>query len=255
MRYYGIDISHWNEVRVLSSIDKSFCIMKVSQGSNYKDPKWETFYNACNVLKGAYIYNKVRTVSEAVKEAEWAVKCLGGRHLELGVWLDLEDSAMRPLSKVRLNEIIAAETQILQDAGYKVGIYCSKSWYENVLDGKALAQYYPFWIARYPYGDNGTVKESLSPESLKGCKMWQYSSKGRVNGITGNVDMNVCFCNPYNIWDYYAVPELKSVKEIALEVLDGKWGNSTERKKRLEAAGYNYREVQNMVNQLIKEDK
>ena len=43
----------------------------------------------------------------------------------------------------------------------------------------------------------------------------------------------------------------KSVKELATEVLAGKWGNGTERKNRLEAAGYNYSAVQKKVNELI----
>jgi peptidoglycan hydrolase-like protein with peptidoglycan-binding domain len=52
---------------------------------------------------------------------------------------------------------------------------------------------YPFWIARYPLIDNGTIKLKLSPETY--AVSWQYSSKGRVNGISGNVDMNISFKN------------------------------------------------------------
>ena len=47
-----------------------------------------------------------------------------------------------------------------------------------------------------------------------------------------------------------SAPAKKSVEEIAMEVLAGKWGNGTDRKKRLEAAGYNYSEVQKVVNTL-----
>ena len=43
-----------------------------------------------------------------------------------------------------------------------------------------------------------------------------------------------------------------TVKQIALEVIDGKWGNGVTRKNKLESAGYDYREVQNMVNYLLK---
>ena len=49
-----------------------------------------------------------------------------------------------------------------------------------------------------------------------------------------------------------AKPKLKSVEEVAKEVIKGKWGNGTDRKNRLTQAGYNYTEVQKKVNQLLK---
>ena len=48
------------------------------------------------------------------------------------------------------------------------------------------------------------------------------------------------------------VEEKKSVLEIAKEVIQGKWGNGAERQKKITSAGYNYAEVQKMVNQLMK---
>lgn len=77
---YGIDASHWNGKIDFSKIDKDFVIMKVSQGT-YKDVKFEEYYEQCKIPKGAYIYNKVKTLSEAKAEAEFAVKCLRVRHL------------------------------------------------------------------------------------------------------------------------------------------------------------------------------
>lgn len=89
----------------------------------------------------------------------------------------MEDASMRKLGKNVLTNIINLEASILKNAGFKVGIYCNRDWYLNVLDSPLLAALYPFWIARYPLLDNGTVKGNLSPESLKGCKIWQYSSR------------------------------------------------------------------------------
>lgn len=251
MEYYGIDISHWNGKVNFSNLGKDFVIMKVSQ-VQYKDPKFEEYYDSCKVPKGAYIYNKVKNVTEAKKEAEFAVKALSGRKLELGVWLDLEDASMRGLGKNLLNEIIANEVAILTAAGYHVGIYCNYSWYTTVLDSDYLAKYFPFWIARYPLGDNGRVKENLSPKNLKGCKIWQYSSKGIANGIVGNVDMNICYVNPMDIFGIPDSLKRKTNEEIALEVIDGLWGNGDDRKQRLAEAGYNYSSIQKLVNQLLR---
>lgn len=189
---YGIDISHWNGKIDFSKVDAEFVIMKLSQAA-YKDIKFDEYYSACKKPKGAYIYNKVKSVAEAKEEAEFALKCLNGRKLEYGIWLDMEDASMRGLGKANLTSIIDTEADILKKAGYKVGIYCNRDWYLNVLEGKVLAKRYNFWIARYPASDNGTIKPHLNPNNLDGCVMWQYSSKGKVNGISGNVDMNVEF--------------------------------------------------------------
>ena len=202
MEYYGVDLSHWNGTVDFTKFDKSFVIAKLSQ-AQYKDPNFETYYSSCKVPFGAYIYNKVKNVAEAQKEAQFAVEQLKGRKLALGVWLDLEDASMQKLGKNVLTAIIEAEAGILRNAGYSVGIYCNRSWYLNVLDSANLSNDFPFWIARYPSADNGTVKQSLNPSTLKGCVMWQYSSKGKVNGIAGNTDLDVAFVNPVSFFSLY----------------------------------------------------
>lgn len=189
---YGIDISHWNGNINFAKLKTDFVIMKVSQFT-HKDSKFDEYYNNCNQPKGAYIYNKVKNLAEAKQEAEFAIECLKGKKLDYGVWLDMEDVSMRNLGKKLIADIINIEADILIKAGYKVGIYCNRDWYLNVLDGKSLSKTYKFWIARYPFADNGTIKDSLNPKNLEGCVMWQYSSKGKVDGIKGNVDLNIEF--------------------------------------------------------------
>lgn len=220
--------------------------MKVSQGT-HKDVKFDEYYKNCNVLRGAYIYNKVLTLADAKKEAEFAVKCLEGKTLEYGVWLDMEDISMKILSKKLLTEIILTEATILQNAGFDVGIYCNRDWYLNVLDSATLSNMFPFWIARYPASDNGTVKSSLSPQALKGCKVWQYSSKGHVAGILGNVDLNIEYETPFK--DFMPPPIPQTVDDIARDVIAGKYGTGDTRKKLL---GNRYAEVQKRVNEILK---
>jgi GH25 family lysozyme M1 (1,4-beta-N-acetylmuramidase) len=104
---------------------------------------------------------------------------------------------------------------------------------------------YKIWCARYPKNDNGTIKNNLSVKGLKNIVAWQYSSKGKVPGIVGNVDMDVDF----------GFMKRKTNLEVAKEVLEGKWGTAhtnPTRKSRLTAAGYDYREIQNLVNILLK---
>lgn len=242
---FGIDISHWNGAIDFNKVNADFVIMKLSQ-AQYKDTMFESYYAKCNKPKGCYIYNKVKNVTDAIAEANFAVQALKGRPMPLGVWLDMEDSSMQRLGKPMLNAIIAAESDILMKAGYSVGIYCNRNWYLNVLDSSYLSKHFPFWIARYPLIDTGKVKESLSPANLANCVMWQYSSKGKVNGINGNVDLNMTF----DVKPFIIPP--KTIHEIALEVIDGKWGNGIDRKNRLHDAGYDYAAVQTEVNRLLK---
>lgn len=179
---YGIDISHWQGSIDFTKVNVDFIIMKLSQAQS-KDPKFNTYYNSYKGAKGCYIYNKVKTVEQARLEAKYAVDQLNGREMPLGVWLDLEDASMRKLGKAMLNAIIESEATILRNAGYKVGIYCNRDWYLNVLDSVHLSQVYPFWIARYPSADNGTVKDNLNPKGLNNCVMWQYSSRVRFQAL------------------------------------------------------------------------
>lgn len=243
---YGIDISHWNGNIDFDKLLTDFVIMKVSQGT-HKDVKFDEYYSNCKAPMGVYIYNKVKTLDEAKKEAEFAVNCLNGKQLEYGVWLDLEDSSMKKLGKSNLTNIINLEASILRKAGYKVGIYCNKDWYCNVLESKLLAYNFPFWIARYPYLDNGLIKESLSPKSLNGCKIWQYSSKGRIEGINGNVDLNIQFSAPFESISISPV-YTDSIDELARDVINGLYGTGETRKILL---GDRYSEVQKRVNEIL----
>lgn len=194
---YVIDISHWQGNVDFGKVVKdgiSGAIIKVNQNQS-KDSNFIKNYGKGYPLLpiGGYIYSKVYSVAEAKKEAEFAIRTLEGRDMPLGIWLDIEENSMKKLGKNLLTEIISAESDILGRNGYKVGIYCNRDWYLNVLDSAKLSKLYPFWVARYPKVDNGEVKTSLSVESLNNCKMWQYTSKATVDGIKGNVDKSLLY--------------------------------------------------------------
>ena len=112
---------------------------------------------------------------------------------------------------------------------------------------------YTKWVAKYstekPSGISGTYD------------MWQYSSKGSVPGIKGNVDMNICYrdfpAEMAGTTTETEQPETvakKSNEVIAEEVIAGVWSVGTERKKKLTEAGYDYDTVQALVNKQLKDD-
>jgi LysM repeat protein len=148
----------------------------------------------------------------------------------------------------------------MEDAGYFVGIYGSAvSGFKERMDDSKLTPY-AHWVAQY-----------TSKCTYKGdYGIWQYSSKGSVDGISGNVDLDYGYVDYPTIiknggFNGYAkertpatpapATPTKTVDELAQEVLDGKWGNGADRKERLTAAGYDYSAVQAKVNALVKKQE
>ena len=242
---WGIDVSHhqgsinWQKV---AAHGVQYAIMKAMYETSHRiDEKFNYNYEQagkCGIERGAYVYNIATSVALAEKEANDFVKVLGGKKLERGIWLDMEDAKIKKLGKVLLTQIIEAEAAIFKAAGYKVGIYCNKDWYYNVLDSANLKNTYPFWIARYPASDTGVPEMSLKPATYG--IIWQYSSKGTVDGISTKVDMD---CDLADMG--------KTVDVVVKEVIAGNWGNGEIRKNRLIGAGYDYDIIQKEVNKAL----
>ena len=85
--------------------------------------------------------------------------------------------------------------------------------------------------------------------------IWQYSSSGKVNGISGNVDMNYMYKKVGGSLSSNTTSSKKSNEEIANEVIAGQWGNGNDRKNRLTNAGYDYNTIQKLVNQKLGTNK
>nr|DAY40948.1 MAG TPA: hypothetical protein [Bacteriophage sp.] len=189
----GIDVSSFQGKPDWTKVKNSgikFAILRIHQKSGI-DTSFEHNYKGCKsngILIGGYKYSYALTPAQAIDEAEDVLSVLCGRGLDFPVFYDLEWAQQRSFGKQAIENIAVAFLTRIKKAGYKVGIYCNLDWYNNVLSD-ALKQY-DCWIARYPASDNGSVQERLRPNVGAG---WQYSSKGKVNGINGNVDMNVFY--------------------------------------------------------------
>ena len=135
-------------------------------------------------------------------------------------------------------------SDIIEKNGYWCGIYANQYWWRTYL--KDRLNHFTKWVAKYSIS---------APTRISGTyDIWQYSSKGRVPGIDGDVDMNVCYRDfPMEIrGNVTETKPKKSILEIAKEVINGLWGNGAERKEKLTAAGYDAKEVQSKVNELLK---
>lgn len=193
MEIKGIDVSSYQGNPNWAKVKKAginFAILRIHQ-KNGPDSSFEHNYKGCKtnaIPVGGYKYSYALTPAQALEEAEDTLSVLAGRGLDFPVFYDLEWNSQRKLGKAAVEKIAEAFLNRIKKAGYKVGIYCNMDWYQNVLTEKLRK--YDLWLARYPANDNGTVQERLRPVQGIG---WQYSSKGKVAGISGNVDMDVFY--------------------------------------------------------------
>lgn len=193
--YKGIDVSSWQGKPDWTKVKKSgieFAILRIHQKDG-SDASFEHNYKGCKanaISIGGYKYSYALTPAQALEEAEDTLSVLAGRGLDFPVFYDLEWNSQRKLGSASIEKIAETFLNRIKKAGYKVGVYCNMDWYQKVLTEKLRK--YDLWIARYPADDNGTIQERLRSDIGVG---WQYSSKGKVSGITGNVDMNVFYKN------------------------------------------------------------
>ena len=193
MEIKSIDVSSYQGKPDWAKVKKAginFAILRIHQ-KNGPDTSFEHNYKGCRANKiavGGYKYSYALTEAQALKEAEETLAVLDGRELDLPVFYDLEWEKQRKLGKEAVEKIAVAFLDHIKKAGYRVGIYCNVDWYQNVLSTKLKS--YDLWLARYPANDDGTVQTRLKPEQGIG---WQYSSKGKVAGISGNVDMDLFY--------------------------------------------------------------
>jgi lysozyme len=262
--FKGIDVSHWQGhidwVKVKAS-GIQFAIIK-SGGSDagfYTDPRWEENYKgakANGIAVGAYYFvGPACTSAEAGRaDAQRSLAQLKEKQFEYPVYMDVE--ATPASARAGATEAAIAFCRAMEAAGYYAGIYSSTySGYRDRLDDSKLTPF-THWVAQY-----------ASKCTYGGAYgIWQYSSTGSVNGINGNVDMDISYqdypsiikAGGYNgytkqgdITTTTPVQPNKTVDELAREVLAGKWGNGDDRKSRITTAGYDYTAVQAKVNELL----
>ena len=222
-------------------------IIRCGYGSDYiaqDDKRFRENVDGCikhNIQFGVYLYSYAKNENMARSEAKHVLRLLEPYKGKLSypVYLDLEEKGTESGAAERA--IIFGE--IIEKAGYWCGIYANDYWWRTLLKGKL--DRFTKWVAHY----------SRKPsKSIGKYDIWQYSSTGVIPGINEEVDMNICYRNfPKEIrGDFSETKPKKSVLEIAKEVIDGLWGNGAERKEKLNAAGYDVKEVQNKVNELLK---
>ncbi|PLC16943.1 hypothetical protein BV582_05160 [Bacillus paralicheniformis] len=181
----GIDVSHWQgniNWKKVAGDGIKFAFIKATEGTTLKDNKFVTNIsgaNAVGIKTGAYHFARFGSKSEALAEARFFLSVANKVRLTYPLVLDLEVN-QRNVSKPVLTDAAVAFLREVEKAGYFAMIYSGKSFLENCLDESKLKPF-ALWVARY----NNTLGRHAD--------IWQYSSNGKVSGISGNVDMNICY--------------------------------------------------------------
>ena len=248
----GIDVSKWQgkiDWNKVKAAGKKFAIIRAGYGQSGKDSYFEANYRgakAAGVQVGAYWYSYATTVAAAKAEARACLRAIRGKVFEYPIWFDQEyEPSIKRLTKQQRTDIIKAFCEELENAGYYTGLYSSRDWLTNWVYPAQLKAY-DIWVAAYgktpgnvplPYG------------------MWQKSSTGKVPGINGNVDLDVSYRDYFKIIRTAGLngfDHADDIDAIARQVIAGVYGNGQERKDKLTAAGYDYDEVQQRVNYIMR---
>lgn len=187
----GIDVSEWQgdvDYEAVRETGATFVMMRIGVTlDSGEEPALDgQFLNNIVSAKeaglkvGVYLYSKALSSEEAIEEAEWVLDQLNGESLDLPIVFDWEiwsNWNSYHMSFHDLNEMAHDFIKTVAAEGYEGMLYGSKFYLENFWEDENFEN---IWLAHY-----------ASNTSYEDYMMWQFSNVGRINGIYGDVDLNV----------------------------------------------------------------
>lgn len=241
----GIDVSDnqgyidWKKVKAAGV---EYAILRSTRGSGDPDKQLASNIKGCQdngIPAEFYKYSYAMSNSEAKKEALRVVEVLQGYGImpskDTVIWADIEYNKQLALGKKAVLEIYDNFKEIIINSGYGCGLYMGKYAYENQFDGSLIHD--DLWLARYYAGDkvmqfgtipSDTYKPAVAAGSNSVLNGWQFTSSGRVSGISGNVDMNIRYteCGSVTVEpQYYDTPEFTLIDCLNKIGVDSSYNN------------------------------
>ena len=206
-RSNGIDVSKWQGKIDWQKVKNSgieFAFIRIGyrgeDGTLYKDDNAD--YNIqqaqkAGVLVGVYFFSTAVSEAEAKEEAQWTLQAIEGYKISYPVVYDCEGyknstSRMFALTAEERTNNAMLFLKTVSDAGYDVMFYGALGEIENATywDIAQIEKKYKVWVAQY---SSVAYPTKDKPDYEGRCDAWQYTNKGSVNGISGNVDIVVCY--------------------------------------------------------------
>lgn len=190
---FGIDVSSWQgdlDFDKLKASGVEFAFVRVGStkgmdGEFFLDSKFERNmegFNRVGIPVGAYFYSYAKNEETAKKEAEWVIDHLKNYKVDLPVAFDFEDWSRYnryKMSLYRLNRNADVFIDTLENAGYDGMLYGSLSYINKLWNTEDKT----VWVAHYTR--NASYKDKF--------KFWQFSAAGKIDGVPGDVDMDIMY--------------------------------------------------------------
>ena len=208
-KYRGIDVSQKNGIvnwRQVANSGIDFAMIRIGY-RGYRGATLvlddQAIYNlreakSFGIKVGVYFVTQAINLSEAQEEALWVAGQLNknGIKLEYPVAIDVEDSGARKngylpgradlLDSETRTMLTRAFCDVIKYQGFIPAVYTSKNWFNTHLNYAELTNY-DIWVAHYTYDENKQT------DFDKNYQVWQYTDKGSILGVSGNVDKNICY--------------------------------------------------------------
>ena len=198
----GIDVSFYNNAidwEVVKAQGVDFAIIRVggrgwSSGKLYDDCRTREYLRGARdagIKIGVYFFSTAVNPYEAVEEASVALKAVAGIPLDYPIFLDMEFSGEFPdgradrLTPSQRAEIAVAFCETVRNSGYRPGVYAGQNFLKAFLDYYMISRY-TVWLASY-------TSDNRLPNFDRRYDIWQFTDRGRVDGVDGEVDLNVIF--------------------------------------------------------------
>ena len=200
--YNGIDVSKYNQNVDWEKVKSSgidFVFVRVGyrgwgvSGTLAPDVNFESHVTgalAAGLKVGLYYYTEAINTNEAIEEAQYCIDKAKDYDITLPIVYDYETTVVNgtktgrkynaKLSKAAATQNCQAFCDTIAAAGYTPMIYANKNDLSTLIDGATLGKSYKIWLANY------TSKTTYTGS----YEFWQYSEKGKVDGISGDVDCN-----------------------------------------------------------------
>lgn len=193
----GIDVSKWNKEIDWDKVKNAgveYAIIRVgyrgaTTGALIEDPYFKT--NIKGALRagmpvGIYFFTQALDAVEAVEEASMVINMCKDYNITYPIFIDTEGAGGNGradgLDTETRTQVCKAFCMTVESAGYKAGVYGARNWFNEMLDMKVL-NHHIIWLAEY----------REAPIYQGYYHMWQYTSGGKVDGIEGNVDLNLSY--------------------------------------------------------------
>lgn len=200
-KQYGVDVASYQPEDVSSYHSKgaSFCIVKLTQGTGYTNPKAAAQVQSArsgHMYVHAYHYAEFgSSVSQAKAEAAYFIKVAKQDTIDIAksryLWLDWESGSGNVVTgpKAANTAAILAFMDTIKQAGWNVGLYSGASLMRSAIDTAQVVKKYGtcLWVASYPTMAAVSEADFGYFPSMDGVAIWQFTSNWKGLGVDGNV--------------------------------------------------------------------